>query len=385
MFTYKKLLTWVLVLVVLLSMTAIIWAGESTIKAGEETDVNFEFSNVQKLDGAFAVSDPQGVVKNYTVKAATAGEAATTIRGARLWAGTKTASRGDDIIATVHITLKDDAAIGSKCTVTFNGMYMEANDAEEHFIYKSATVEVIAEDTTENGSTTSQENQTGSEDGSSQSSQPETTQTVKVNTSELQKQITIASGLNGSHYSKASASILKQALSNAKTALNSTDQATVDAAEKALKSAVAGLKKINYAGLKKALSNADMALEIGELTKLGNELEDVVKMGNGLLSSEDQEAVDAATERITDVIDEIEGILGELRSPEIIEVEIPVEIPPKDDYCNIPTHKMWPMLLFLSLALNVVLVALIVTYTVKKKKYQNDDTPLVTYDIDDDF
>ena len=64
--------------------------------------------------------------------------------------------------------------------------------------------------------------------------------------------------------------------------------------------------------------------------------------------------------------------------------KVEVEVPPKGEYCNIPMHKVWPVLFFVSLAVNVALIVLIIVYISKKKKNQKDNTPLVDYDIADD-
>ena len=62
-----------------------------------------------------------------------------------------------------------------------------------------------------------------------------------------------------------------------------------------------------------------------------------------------------------------------------------VEVPPTDDYCNISTHPVWPVLLIISLILNAGLVGLIVVYVARKRKKVTDDIPLVDYDINDDI
>ena len=78
-------------------------------------------------------------------------------------------------------------------------------------------------------------------------------------------------------------------------------------------------------------------------------------------------------------------MMDELNTPEIVTQEVRVEVPPTDDYCNIPAHRVWPVLFFCSFALNVALVAVIAIYISRKKKNQKDDTPLVDYDIEDDL
>ena len=68
-----------------------------------------------------------------------------------------------------------------------------------------------------------------------------------------------------------------------------------------------------------------------------------------------------------------------------VEKKVEVEVEPKDDFCNISIHKVWPILFWISLALNIALAALIVVYIVRRRNStQKDDTPLVDYNISDD-
>jgi predicted GTPase len=86
------------------------------------------------------------------------------------------------------------------------------------------------------------------------------------------------------------------------------------------------------------------------------------------------------------LLDELQkAILDLTKVEEIIkEIEKIVEVAPKDPYCNISMHYVWPILFFISLALNVGFIVLIIVYFARKKKNQTDDTPLVDYDIADD-
>ena len=106
--------------------------------------------------------------------------------------------------------------------------------------------------------------------------------------------------------------------------------------------------------------------------------------GTELLTSGDQTAVDAATAEIGDLLSQLKAIMEAEKTPEVVVQEVPVEVPPTDDYCNIPKHRTWPVLFFVSLAVNVILVLMIVVYVSGKKRNQRDDTPLVDYDIYDD-
>jgi len=58
---------------------------------------------------------------------------------------------------------------------------------------------------------------------------------------------------------------------------------------------------------------------------------------------------------------------------------------PEDDFCNISIHQVWPIVFFISLALNVAFVVLAVIYVTRRKKNRKDNTPLVDYDIGDDL
>ena len=53
-------------------------------------------------------------------------------------------------------------------------------------------------------------------------------------------------------------------------------------------------------------------------------------------------------------------------------------------YCNIPMHRTWPVLFIVSAVLNVVLIVVLI-YVIMRKRNTYDDTPLVSYDIDDDM
>jgi hypothetical protein len=137
--------------------------------------------------------------------------------------------------------------------------------------------------------------------------------------------------------------------------------------------------------LRETLEDVSSYVASEKLGTLWGELDAAVAAGEGLLTSNDQSAVDTGEAEISAVLTEIEGILEELKTPEVVEVEVPVEVLPDEDYCNIPMHRLWPVFFYVSLAANAVLVIVLITLAVKKKKYQNDDTPLVDYDMDFDF
>jgi len=174
-------------------------------------------------------------------------------------------------------------------------------------------------------------------------------------------------------------------MNDAKAALASNSQAAVDAAAKALKDAIAALTKVDYSKLQAAIKSVEQFNASEELSDLFAQLTNAVNNGKALLNRGDQAAVDAAAARINKALEEINDALNALKKePETVIKEVEVEVLPKDDYCNIEIHYVWPILFFVSLGLNAILVAAIVMMVAKKKKNAKDDTPLVDYDIGDD-
>jgi len=206
-----------------------------------------------------------------------------------------------------------------------------------------------------------------------------------VDYAKLTRAVAIANGLKKLDYTTASWSVLSDALTQAINALNSNSQTVVDASNEALEAAITALVKADRSALEEALDAADHFVAGEEKTVLWFKLIEAVNNGKALLSSNDQTAIDAAAAQIDEILAEVKAIVEAQNTPEIVTQEVMVEVPPTDDYCNIPIHRVWPVLFFCSLALNVALVAVIVIYISRKKKNQKDDTPLVDYDISDDL
>lgn len=201
---------------------------------------------------------------------------------------------------------------------------------------------------------------------------------------ELKRQIALANGLNQPDYTKESWEALILALDFANLALGSQSQEMADESVQALKDAVAALKKVDYTALEQILLETDSFLREDPFNEQEKAFMDAVNNGKALLTSGDQAAVDAAAQQIGELLEKVKQSVADLKTPEVVIQEVPVEVPPTDDYCNIPVHHTWPVLFFVSLGINLVLGALIGVYVHKKKKTRNDDTPLVDYDIVDD-
>lgn len=207
---------------------------------------------------------------------------------------------------------------------------------------------------------------------------------TQIDDSQLLLQIAVANGLSRADYTEESWQMVTDALALANDAMNGNSQAAADDAEKALSKAIDGLVKMDYSELWAVLEEVEQMVSESDSTELWHELSCAAYNGQVLLSSGSQTEVDAAVEQIRNLIAQMRDMLEQQDSPQVVIKEVPVEVPPADDYCNIARHRVWPVLFAISAALNVVLGAVMVIYIRNKKKNRKDDTPLVDYDIFDD-
>lgn len=214
---------------------------------------------------------------------------------------------------------------------------------------------------------------------------PQPTTEPKVNTdyADLNRQIAIANGLKEREYTQESWKVLTAALETARNAQKSDKQDVVDSAAEALKQAISELVTMDYSELEKALTAAKECVGPEEY-ELVIALHEAVVEAELLRNSGDQDAVDACTDKIYDLIQKLGECQADVGEPSVIIREVEVEVPPSEDYCNISLHHIWPLLFFASVGLNVAL--LIVIFSVlRRRKRRGEDVPLVNYDIDDDF
>ncbi len=209
-----------------------------------------------------------------------------------------------------------------------------------------------------------------------------------VNFSDLEKQITVAIGFNEHDYTKESWSNLQKALNAGVKIIGSkesTDQESVNEAVFNLETAIASLSRVDYSKLEKAINQVyNKSGENEEFHEIWNKINSAVERAKPLLLSGDQTAADNAAAEIEALLAELEefGAIG--GEPEIVIKEVEVTVPPTDDFCNIPGHKVWPVLFAISAVINVALAA-VIYYIFSKMKNTADEIPLVKYDIDDDF
>ena len=207
----------------------------------------------------------------------------------------------------------------------------------------------------------------------------------KVNTdyAVLNRQIAIANGLKEREYTQESWKVLAAALETAMNARKSEKQDVVDSAADALSQAISELVTMDYSELEKALTAARQHITPDEY-EAAIELNAAAEEAEVLRSSGDQDAVDACAEKIYRLIEQLNAVRSDKDEPSVVIREVKVEVPPSDDFCNISSHRLWPLLFCASVALNVALLIVIFS-ALRRRKRRGDDVPLVDYNIDDDI
>lgn len=210
----------------------------------------------------------------------------------------------------------------------------------------------------------------------------------RVDQSELQRQVAIANGLNSYDYTYQTWEPLKRALDSGNAILKGTHgQYTVTKAAQDIETAMAALVRMDYSKLETTLGVVYNRIdENPELHDVWQRLNAAVEKARPLLVSGDQEAVNASIEELNALLEELSqyNMTAGGAEPDVIIQEVEVEVLPTDDYCNIPMHRTWPVLFVISAVLNVALIV-VLTYVIMKKRNTIDNTPLVSYEIDDDM
>lgn len=199
-----------------------------------------------------------------------------------------------------------------------------------------------------------------------------------LNYDELNKQIEAAEKLNANEYEKTSWAALTAALDKAKQTKTSKVQSEIDSAAGALKKAIESLVKLDLTRLQAALDGVNVYTEDGSILLLWDRLQELLKEAEAAKNAGDQVAVDNCAAAIEALTKEIQEKLAELGATPPADPSEPV-----GDFCNINSHPVWMILFWISLAVNLVGIGLVVAYVIIKKK-SADNTPLVDYDITDD-
>ena len=402
-----KIISAVLVLMLLVAAVPAAYAAEYRAEEGTSSvTVTFTFDEIVSIDsaGGLVVTDADGIVASATASGNLGGVNAA--NEVYFYSADLTPV---NYVLSVVVTLKNTASAGDKCTIGLNYNY---TDEEFNYITGqsvSHTIVIEAPETTKAPETTPAPETTvptplPSPAPETTAPAPETTAPVvtspitgtpsepkppvssgSVDYTDLKKQISNAEGLEESKYTADSWKNLESALAAAKAALKSDKQSVVDDAAVALSSAIDALVAIDYSALEAAIERVNTFVEDNKVANKATKLMDALVSATELLTSNDQKSIDEAAAQLNTLVDEIEDLINSLSVTETVikEVEVEVEVEPQDDYCNIKIHYVWPVLFFISLALNLGFIALIVVFVVRRKKNQTDDTPLVDYDIDD--
>lgn len=343
-------------------------AQDTYLEAGKTAYLSFRFSDVLTLDGTFSVSDPSGIVSGYSISVRDTAGMSVSVSGDRVWASPEGEPVAATVTVTVVVTLRSGARTGASCTVSFSGQKTVSADAPDQTepVTQSATVTVKA---------------------------PKVTDYTALNDA-----IASARELNETDFTTESWEAFASVLASAVDATGSTEQKEVDAATAALETAMQDLVRIDRTELEKALEAVEAFDSADGLAGAWLTLADAVRVGQALLTSNDQTAVDAAAAQINDALARVEQQLESLRAtepeeeptepvPETEPTTDPEPLPETADdadtpQCTVSSHRVWPILFFVSLALNAVLVVVVL---LQKKKKITDNTPLVDYDIGDDL
>lgn len=333
----KKSIALFIVLVLVLAAVPAVLAADCL--PGNSVTVSLNLGTGYGIDGDITVNDPNGIISSVSFTGPSGYDGAVVTSGSGYFAyySKNDVSAIGNCIITARVTLKNDAGLaGKSATITFNGTTSQFDNGgfKDVAASASATVTMI-----------------------------KPAPVVVIDYSELQKQIDIAEGLNKGDYTADSWAALEEALANGKAHLTSKDQDAVDKAAKELADAIAALVKMDYSKLEEAIKNGNDLMEDDELGKLWKELMDAISDGYDLIGSGDQDAVDAATDNILRIIDELKKAIEEAKKQNV--VTVPGTCEHHGPFCNIKIHKLWPILFFISLFVNIVLVVVII---VKKKK-----------------
>lgn len=207
-----------------------------------------------------------------------------------------------------------------------------------------------------------------------------------VDYSNLQMRIAVANGLLSYDYTIETWTPLQKAVEVGNDVLKKKlGQLKVDESVKRIDECMSELVLMDYSKLETVLRSVYVLIdENPELHDVWARMDIAVAKAKTLLISGDQAGVDAIVVEINALLEELSQCVVEQKAPEVVVKEVEVEVLPKDDYCNIPMHRSWPVMFMISAALNVGLVVVLM-YVLARKRNTTDNTPLVSYNIDDDM
>ncbi len=351
----SKLLLGALLAVLMISLLSVT-AMAATVTPGGSTSVSF------------SVSDVCGVqIDSYDGS----GSSSLSVGSASVSGGTSSGSVGYSAEPTtfwisVDVSASSSAKVGDSITVSISYYYsVDGTDISPSSYTDTVTV---VGGSSGGGDTPITPDQPTQPDKPSEPA-------VKIDYSELNKWIKEKQGLDSSKYTNDTWSVVEEAYGKALNLRNSKKQDAVDAGAKALKEAIEGLKEMDYTLLEEAIAAAKKLGDSEELGSLWMKLADALKDGVGLLTSNDQQAVNDGAALINSIISQLNEELEKLREANAVY---------EGDYCNISIHHVWPILFFVSLGVNVILAIVAIMLGKRRMGNKKDNTPLVDYQISDD-
>ena len=379
--TIKRIFAIVIAFAFAVSMAVTAFAA-TQVEQGKTVTVSFTIPDSYSADGNFTFSDRDlFTVVNYNWSTALGGS----VSNDRLFFYSLDGS-SSSITISVTVTVKSGASAGSSCDITMN--YETSDESGDMSEWKSATQTVVVKESeTTTPVVTQPVTDTKSHDTErtpvTDSEDTEPIDRTDVDYTELLRQISVAQGLVESEYTIDSWDAMQEELRAATELKTSKKQAEVDAGARALEKAIVALVKLDYSKLNKANETAK-GLENCAHGPLWFKLFESLGKVEEMLKSRDQDEINALTKEIEDIIEEIKKDCPDCGKENVVEVIKEVEVLPEGDYCNITSHRVWPILFFISLAINLALGGFIAWFFLKRKTNQKDDTPLVDYDIGDD-
>lgn len=203
--------------------------------------------------------------------------------------------------------------------------------------------------------------------------------------SELEYQIGLANGLESYDYTAETWEVLQSAVEAGNRRLSGDGkQSDLNGAAEDIELAIENLIKMDYDGLNDALDIIYEKID-EDPTKhdVWYRLDKAIDKARPLLVSGDQAAVDEMTQTLNGLIEELKACEGAAAKPDVIIQEVQVEVPPSEDFCNIPAHRIWQTFLVVSIVLNVLLFAALVFVLIKKRNAV-EHTPMINMDFDFD-
>lgn len=352
----SKILLGVLLAILMVALFSVT-AMAATVTPGGSTSVSFSVPDVCGVQ----VTD----VSSSGSSSLSVGSASVSASGALTDGSVGASANKTTYYVSVDVSASSGAKVGDSITVTIYYDYTENGDDGFKSSSTSETVTVVGGGSSGGGDTPI------TPDQPTKPSEP----AVKIDYSELNKWIKEKQGLDSSKYTKDTWDPVEEAYNKALNLRNSKKQDAVDAGAKALKEAIEGLKEMDYTLLEEAIAAAKKLGDSEELGSLWMKLADALKDSVGLLTSNDQQAVNDGAALINSIISQLNEELEKLREANAVY---------EGDYCNISIHHVWPILFFVSLGVNVILAIVAIMLGKRRMGNKKDNTPLVDYQISDD-